>query len=39
MAAHTTDAQLTPGIAATMLVIYLAVSLSAAAILLLKRDV
>jgi len=39
MAAHTTDAQLSPGIAATMLVVYLAISLGAAAVLLLKRDV
>jgi hypothetical protein len=39
MAVHPTDAQLSPGVAAIMLVAYLVVSFAAAAILLLERDV
>lgn len=39
MAVHPTDAQLSPGVAGIMLVVYLVISFAAAAILLLKRDV
>jgi ABC-type transport system involved in multi-copper enzyme maturation permease subunit len=39
MAAHPTDAQLTPGNAAVMLAVYLAISLLMAAVLLRTRDV
>ena len=39
MAVHPSDAQLTPGIAGIMLIVYLVLSFAAAGILLLKRDV
>jgi ABC-2 type transport system permease protein len=39
MAVHPTDAQLTPGIAGIMLIVYLVISFAAAGILLLRRDV
>jgi len=39
MAVHPTDAQLAPGIAGIVLLVYLVVSFAAAAVLLLRRDV